>query len=62
MTILQEFQMAVKASNMSEIEISWAMKVSSQHFQEILTRIAIITDDQELFMYRFVWKHKKKQA
>lgn len=57
--ISQAFKEAVEESDMTKMEISWSMKGEPMRLQAILEG-AGVTDTEELFMLRFIFKHRKK--
>lgn len=60
MTVLEEFKKAVHESAITKTEIAWSMNMSYSAFEELINGLQIISESQELFMFRFIWKQNRK--
>lgn len=60
MTLNEAFAQALKENPISHLEMSWNMKISQRRLDEILNG-AEYSQDEELEMFRFVFKMRQKK-
>lgn len=59
MNIIDQFKEALASSPITEQEVKWSMRVTDDRFVDILSG-APMTDDQEQFVIKFIWKEKNR--
>ncbi len=60
MTLKEAFAQAMRENPISHLEMSWNMKISQRRLDEILNG-AEYSQDEELEMFRFVFKMRNKK-
>lgn len=60
MTLNEAFAQALKNDNISKLEMSWNLKVTQERLDELLNG-AEYNQQEELIMYRFVFKTRNKR-